>query len=326
MQTLLHGLTYGDIPLRLLAFAIPFFGGFMRFYFLRKLLPHRMRIWTLAAIGLVFGTWTVLKAQPSFAADYRGFMNIFINVFTFSIVIFLLKGAFIRRVIVHYYFILIYVLCESVAYVPIHLYEISRGRRMGWSQMTSMVQSNHLPLFFYAMALVPITCLLGTLSVRIWRRVILERYRFFYLLLLLWPMGQRYALSEVIPPGAGDIFYVLLLRFMEPPQIIDIFCRAGVAACIFASAVLLAFVLSQGKRAAMESELRETRRLMEREQARYREIQQRSDDLAKIRHDFNNQLASLIQLVRSGEEQSARDMAASLLEVLENVAPPGDPG
>jgi sensor histidine kinase regulating citrate/malate metabolism len=51
---------------------------------------------------------------------------------------------------------------------------------------------------------------------------------------------------------------------------------------------------------------------MELEQARYGEVEKRSEELAKIRHDFNNQLASIIQLVRTGEDGAAQEMISAL--------------
>jgi len=41
-------------------------------------------------------------------------------------------------------------------------------------------------------------------------------------------------------------------------------------------------------------------------------VERRREELARIRHDFNNQLASIGQLIRSGEESSAQDMIAAL--------------
>jgi len=76
--------------------------------------------------------------------------------------------------------------------------------------------------------------------------------------------------------------------------------------------VVLQILLTNSKKKEMEDELREARHAMELEQAHYLEVEKRRGELSKIRHDFNNQLASIGQLIRAGEESSVQDMISSL--------------
>lgn len=77
---------------------------------------------------------------------------------------------------------------------------------------------------------------------------------------------------------------------------------------------VLYYLGSYSKRTGIEAELRETKRVMEPERTRYMELEQRSEELAKIRHDFNNQLASVTRLARSGDSASVQELLDALLK------------
>ena len=91
--------------------------------------------------------------------------------------------------------------------------------------------------------------------------------------------------------------------------------------CILLSAVsivcLLYYVVSLEKKAELEKELQDIHYTMELEQAHYRTMQERREELARIRHDFNNQLAAVSLLIQSGEENDAQSM---LRQLGENIA------
>lgn len=91
--------------------------------------------------------------------------------------------------------------------------------------------------------------------------------------------------------------------------------------CILLSGVsivcLLYYVASLEKKAELEKELQDIHYTMELERAHYRTIQERREDLARIRHDFNNQLATVSLLIQSGEESDAQSM---LRQLGENIA------
>lgn len=91
--------------------------------------------------------------------------------------------------------------------------------------------------------------------------------------------------------------------------------------CILLSGVsivcLLYYVASLEKKAELEKELQDIHYTMELERAHYRTIQERREDLARIRHDFNNQLATVSLLIQSGEGSDAQSM---LRQLGENIA------
>ena len=75
---------------------------------------------------------------------------------------------------------------------------------------------------------------------------------------------------------------------------------------------LLYYVVSLEKKAILEEELLSIRHRMALEQAHYRSVEIRQEEMARIRHDFNNQLAAISLLIRNGEERDAQQMIERL--------------
>ena len=87
----------------------------------------------------------------------------------------------------------------------------------------------------------------------------------------------------------------------------------------FFLAVLLDVILGvyasfRDRKSAYEKELRDIQHKMDMEKSHYNEVERRRDELAKIRHDFNNQLVSITQLVRSGEDTLAHELIDSVAQ------------
>lgn len=75
---------------------------------------------------------------------------------------------------------------------------------------------------------------------------------------------------------------------------------------------LLYYVIALEKKTALEAELRDIHDLMEQERAHYRAVEERREELARIRHDFRNQLSAVSLLIQSGAEQDAQTMLRQL--------------
>jgi len=86
----------------------------------------------------------------------------------------------------------------------------------------------------------------------------------------------------------------------------------GVLICFISIIALLFILLEQDKKITLQEELRETRHAMELEQSHYKEVDKRRAELSKIRHDFNNQLAAIGNLIQLGDEDTAQEMIKSL--------------
>ena len=80
---------------------------------------------------------------------------------------------------------------------------------------------------------------------------------------------------------------------------------------------VLCYILSHDKNEQLEARLNETRRQMELEQARNKELDLRQEEMAKIRHDFNNQLAAIVQLVCMGEDKAAQEVLDALADEID---------
>lgn len=313
MGVVLTNLLENGVPNLLVSFGVYFFSVMMVYYFMCKLLPNRLNAFALAGISLVYAVWSNLRSPALYGTPYHFWMTIFINLWTAVILIFFYKGKFWRRAIVYWYFDIIKTMCQAIAYVPILLYYANQGFRGGWDSIVSSVESNTVLRLFYLFTFLTLFVLLGFLSLKIWHRLLLQKPRLFYILFIALPMGQMYALAHVMHPNMGDLIFGILIMFDTAPEIIyHILALFGISIGLVATVAILYYVLSYNKREAIDAELRETKRIMEREQVHYTELEQRSEELAKIRHDFNNQLASVTRLVRSGDRASAQELVLAL--------------
>ena len=228
----------------------------------------------------------------------------------FSVLLFLFQGKFWQRLIVYWYFDIIKVICETAAFVPILLF---RGYHGEWAEILSFVESNTSLKTFYMLTFLALFLLVGFFSLKMWRRLLLKSFQPLYLLFIALPMGQIYSFALVIHPNMGDLIFGILINFTSNVgTLYYILAIFGILLCLASDLVLLVYAISQEKRTALEAELHEIRHHMALERSHYRELERRREELAKIRHDFNNQLASIGQLIRSGEKNAAQNLIDSL--------------
>ncbi len=83
---------------------------------------------------------------------------------------------------------------------------------------------------------------------------------------------------------------------------------------------LLLSIMKQEELFAAKEAYRELQTLYQMEEAHYHELEQHSEALAKIRHDFHNQLATIHLLLQSKNYTAARELALRMKEVLTSVA------
>jgi hypothetical protein len=313
MYVVVANLFEGGVPDLWMSLVRHFFPALMVYGFMYKLLPNRLNIYALIALALVYTLWCNLRTPDLYGTSYHFWMNIFINVWTYFIIICLFQGKFWKKFIIWWYFDVVKTLSEAVAYAPILLYSAYRGFRGEQSETVLSAESDIMPKLLYMFIFFTLFALLGLLSVALWRRLLLKKFQPFYLLFIVLPMGLRYSLSQVFRPNMGDWFFGILINFTHDVETIYAgLSLFGIALGLVASVTTLYYVLSYDKRAAIEAELRDAKRAMELEQARSGEAEARSEELAKIRHDFNNQLASVIQLVRAREDGTAREIITAL--------------
>lgn len=299
----------------IISFSRPFFATLLGYWFMRKLLPSRLNVFALIAVSFIYALWANLRSIELYGTNYHLWMNIFINALTFAILIFLFKGRFWKRLIVYWYFEIIQLMCETISFVPLFAYYSIRGNHGSWSEMISYVNSNQVVRLLYVIAGILLFLLLGLLSVKVWRRILMGRFHPFYLLFIALPIGQMYSLSNVVHPGMGDLFFgIAYILTTDAEFSYKALAAFGALASLIAAIALFCYIVTHDKRAAIEAELQKMKRDMEMEQEHRRDIEQQSEKMEKIRHDFNNQLASIIALANSGEGETAQEMLSELSE------------
>ena len=89
---------------------------------------------------------------------------------------------------------------------------------------------------------------------------------------------------------------------------------------IIANLFLVQYAISQEEKATANVAYRELQTLHQIEEAHYRELEQHSEALAKIRHDFHNQLATIHMLLQNENYTDAKEMALHMKELLDSVS------
>ena len=93
--------------------------------------------------------------------------------------------------------------------------------------------------------------------------------------------------------------------------------------CIFSVAVyavLMLFLSRSEKKEAQEEqqqmmeEVRELQHAMELEKVHYEQIEARREEMAKLRHDYNNVITSVMYLIENGKTEEAREIMRDLSE------------
>jgi len=319
MESIILGLLEKGVPYLIVSLVRPCLTTAIGYFFMRKLLPNRMNVYLVVVVSLAYAIWSVLRSPEHFGTNYHLFMNIFVNALTFSVLIFLFKGRFWKRFIVHWYIQIICVMSETIAFVPLFLYYDSRGHRGAWGELLAVMESSLILYIIYIAVVILLFYTLGNLSLKIWNRLIIGRFQPFYLLFVALPVGQLYSLARVVHPNMGDMFFGITFTLVgDIARSHNMLSMFGASVCLATTIVMFFYIISLDKRTAIEAELQETKRVMELEQSRYREIELQSEEVAKIRHDFNNQLASILQLVRVGEDSTAQEMIDALsMEIVE---------
>ena len=87
-----------------------------------------------------------------------------------------------------------------------------------------------------------------------------------------------------------------------------------------ANLFLVLYAMNQEEKTAANAAYRELQTLHQIEEAHYKELEQHSEALAKIRHDFNNQLATIHMLLQSKNYADAKEMALHMKELLDCVS------
>lgn len=263
--------------------------------FMSILLPNSLNAFKIVAYSVVIGLFPIAR----FLAEYFGFDTFMVAVSVLMIIcipallILPFKGRLLNRVLVI----------------------VGLGVIQGFSELISMFATYRLyynpdyALFttaswiIHSMISLTLFIFLGFLFVSIWKMIDMQKFQPFLLLLLIMPVSQ---------------LMLIFTHFTPSPYIVYIL---GVSIGLAGNLLLLVYVVNIGKKAEIENELRETRHAMALEQSHYRHVEERREELAKIRHDFNNQLAAIGRLLEAGEDtqRMVSSLAAEIMDTRENV-------
>ena len=257
----------------------------MLLVFTSQLLPNRLNAWKIAALSLGLSI-TVLKYQMNWHSKSFMLYNLVFLFITLTLPMFFYQGKLWKRYMVFASFMILLTLCDAMGgtILSFHYGGIDA------------VFSDTIPLLIYNVFTVSLYMIFGAAAVFTWRMIGTRKFQPFFLLFFILPIGQL----------------IMVYSFLFTTW--TVWGLMGILMSLAADLVLLIYTISQEKKTELEEELRETRHTMELEQSHYRDVEQRREELQKIRHDFNNQLASIGRLIRSGEEASAQDMIHALAE------------
>ena len=151
---------------------------------------------------------------------------------------------------------------------------------------------------------------------------------FYYIFFFIW---RRYIgkINSDIPNMwafllviGGQMIYSLthLLTTLSKPTEINPWSALGIVIITIGNLALLQILLTNSKKKEAEDSLKEILHIRELEQMHYSSIEARRQEMVKIRHDFNNQLAAVRQLIDSDKKEHAEELLNELKQSLANAA------
>lgn len=265
-------------------FLTGFIGYFLTLLFTGMVLPRRLGKWIYPTAAVLCAMPTFVKATFGFRSDQAFAMDLILMVIImFILPTLLFKGPYWKCVGVHLFFNALCGLCDILTMfllTPVY----------GDDPTTFSLNA----AWIYACVATTLMVLCFSLAVLLFRSISMRQFRPFYLLFVLFPISLFLFADCVVFELSG----VTLLAAL----VLGIACNIA----------LLIHTLEQEKKAALEEELQETRHTMELEESHYKAVEEQREVLARIRHDFNNQLSAIGGLIETGETGQAQAMVDQL--------------
>ena len=147
-----------------------------------------------------------------------------------------------------------------------------------------------MELIAYAAMTWSIFSVLSLFFVSAMRSISMRRFSIFYILFPIFPLSQQ------------------ILIVCSVYRLQNVFFAIGIVLGIAADIGLLWYTIAHEKKMELENRVREFGYMIEAERLHCEELERRQKQLSHIRHDFNNQLAAIGQLIRQGEAADAERM------------------
>lgn len=145
-----------------------------------------------------------------------------------------------------------------------------------------------------------------------------------YFAVVLW---RRWKLQRRMPRGSWA-FVVMPLCLVVPTTMygVGVYQRgdalsalhvASMAGALLLDLLLICVQFNQAEKDQVERELTQLRHQAQLERQYYQSVEQRREEMAKIRHDYNNLLSSVLGLLHMDRTQEAEEMVLGLLARVE---------
>ena len=154
---------------------------------------------------------------------------------------------------------------------------------------------------------------------------------FFCVFYIMWRRYIGKIHSDIPHVGAflfiigGQMIYSMtqLLEFLSQTPNINPWAAVGIVFMTVGNLALLKILLSTSQKSELEKSLNDIQHIRELEQMHYTAMESRRHEMAKIRHDFNNQLTAARHLAASGKTEDAErllsELESSLADTAENT-------
>ncbi|QOX64900.1 GHKL domain-containing protein [Anoxybacterium hadale] len=187
--------------------------------------------------------------------------------------------------------ILLFILFSAITYISEILCKFLAG-----NMDTSFDPSFNSPEMVWMVATnTTVLIIFSALLLMIWNRFVSQRTTpRRTMIFFIFPFSQLvtlYALNDSIP-AEGSSGGVL--------------GSVGILAGFLSDLILLYILVEQGQKEALAMQLQELETLHQVEQIHYQAIEARREEMAKLRHDFNNQLVTAYHLAEQGEMAKMR--------------------
>lgn len=172
---------------------------------------------------------------------------------------------------------------------------------MGYTGISFDASFDSLNMVLFVAAATAIALIFSSLLLIVWTRLIAHKttvrriYIFF-----IFPLSQLFmlfAFSDSIP---------------QAPSVGSLLASVGVLLGLLADYILLYILMEQSQKQTLARKLKELETLYQVENVHYQAIEARRDEMAKLQHDFNNQLVTAYHLVEQGDKEQSRALLDSL--------------
>ncbi len=271
--------------------ASPYIGMVLMYLFLSQLMPKKWSYWKILLFLLPEGIPSVFKILLGSTSGFVQVVNVTIMIYGILLLpVFCFDCPKWKSISLAVFFYAIVFLVDALCY---NLFAPIFGPQGELFNTSQIVIYTGVVWCLYALVCV--------LIIWIFRMLRFQKFQPFYLLYLVFPVSQGIMLYCSIYGNIRGLWFF------------------GILLSIGAQIALLVNTISQENKTQLENQLRDARHMMELVHTHYKEVENRQEELARIRHDFNNQLATIGQLIRNGDDTEANQMVQELSEAIKRT-------